>query len=45
VVVIHQTSGGEDVDDINMADLDAGFLDSVILDGLDGSNLLVLFFF
>jgi hypothetical protein len=44
VVVIHQTPGGEDDDDINMAGLDAGFLDSVILDGMmDGSNLLVLF--
>ena len=39
MVVIHQTPGGED-DDINMAGLDAGFLDSVILDGMmDGSNL------
>ena len=46
VVVIHQTPGGEDDDDINMAGLDAGFLDSVILDGMmDGSNLLLVLFF
>ena len=45
VVVIHQTPGGEDDDDINMAGLDAGFLDSVILDGMmDGSNLLLVLF-
>ena len=45
MVVIHQTPGGEDDDHINMAGLDAGFLDSVILDGMmDGSNLLLVLF-
>ena len=45
-MVIHQTPGGEDDDHINMAGLDAGFLDSVILDGMmDGSNLLLVLFF
>ena len=46
MVVIHQTPGGEDDDHIIMAGLDAGFLDSVILDGMmDGSNLLLVLFF